>query len=87
MGFSLVVCGLLYAFAYQSHTASWRIIMKKAVIAILSALFLTLSACQPPPVNLMKIEILALDTEQQKQSYAIGASLGQIIESKIFNFF
>jgi FKBP-type peptidyl-prolyl cis-trans isomerase FkpA len=33
----------------------------------------------------MKVEVLTLDTEQQKQSYAIGASVGQIIESKIAN--
>jgi FKBP-type peptidyl-prolyl cis-trans isomerase FkpA len=46
---------------------------------------LTLSACQPSSVDLMKVEILALDTEQQKQSYAMGASMGQIIESKIAN--
>jgi len=29
MGFSFVLCRLVYAFTYQSHTASWRIIMKK----------------------------------------------------------
>ena len=59
--------------------------MKKAVIAILTASFLTLSACQPPPVDPMKVEILILDTEQKKRSYAMGASIGQIIESKIAN--
>jgi FKBP-type peptidyl-prolyl cis-trans isomerase FkpA len=83
MGFSFVICSLVYAFAYRSHTASWRIIMKKVVIAVLTASILTLSACQPPPVDPMNIEILALDTEQQKQSYAMGASMGQIIKSKI----
>ena len=85
MGFSFVSCRLVYAFAYQSHTASWRIIMKKAAIAILSALVLTLSACQPPPIDPMKVEILDLDTQQQKQSYAMGASVGQIIENKVAN--
>ena len=85
MGFSFVICRLVYAFAYQSHTASWRIIMKMLTIAILTASVLILSACQPPPIDPMKVEILALDTEQQKQSYAMGASVGQIIESKMAN--
>ena len=85
MGFSFTLCRLVYALAYQSHTASWRIIMKKALVTILIAFTLTLSACQPPPVELMKVEIVVLDTEQQKQSYAMGASMGQILESKIAN--
>jgi FKBP-type peptidyl-prolyl cis-trans isomerase FkpA len=54
-------------------------------ITIFIASVLTLSACQPPPVDLMKVEILVLDTEPQKQSYAIGASMGHIIENKIAN--
>lgn len=57
--------------------------MKKGTIAIFAASILIISACQPPPVDPMKVEILALDTEQQKQSYAVGASVGQIIQSKI----
>lgn len=61
----------------------WRIIMKKASITVLIVSALILSACQPPPVDPMKVEILALDTEQQKQSYAVGASVGQIIQNKI----
>jgi FKBP-type peptidyl-prolyl cis-trans isomerase FkpA len=85
MGFSFVIVSLLYAFAYRTHTASWRIIMNKASVTILIVYALTLSACQPTPVELMKVEILVLDTEQQKQSYAIGASMGQIIKSKITN--
>jgi FKBP-type peptidyl-prolyl cis-trans isomerase FkpA len=89
MGFSFVICRLVYAFAYQSHTASWRIIMKKASIYTSITIFivsiLTLSACHPPPVDPMKVEILVLSTQQQKQSYAIGASVGHIIESKIAN--
>jgi FKBP-type peptidyl-prolyl cis-trans isomerase FkpA len=56
--------------------------MKKAAIAIFGVFVLTLNACQPP-ADPMRVEILALDTEQQKQSYAMGASVGQIIESKI----
>jgi len=59
--------------------------MKMLTIAILTASVLILSACQPPPADPMKVEILALDTEQQKQSYAMGASVGQIIESKMAN--
>ncbi|GAC17944.1 FKBP-type peptidyl-prolyl cis-trans isomerase [Paraglaciecola arctica] len=57
--------------------------MKKAAIAILIVSVLSLNACQPPPVDPMKVEILVLDTEQQKQSYALGASIGQIIENKM----
>lgn len=83
MGFSFGICRLVYALAHQSYTASWRIIMKKAAIAILIVSVLSLNACQPPPVDPMKVEILVLDTEQQKQSYALGASMGQIIENKM----
>jgi len=85
MGFSFTLCRLVYAFPYQSHTASWRIIMKKASVTLLIASALTLSACQPQTVEFMKVETVVLDTEQQKQSYAMGASIGQIIESKIAN--
>lgn len=85
MGFSFVICRLVYAFAYQSHTASWRNIMKIASIAALVVCALIFSACQPPAVDPMKVEILNLDTEQQKQSYAMGASVGQIIEDKLNN--
>jgi FKBP-type peptidyl-prolyl cis-trans isomerase FkpA len=59
--------------------------MNKASVTILIVFALTLSACQPTPVELMKVEILVLNTEQQKQSYAVGASMGQIIKSKITN--
>jgi FKBP-type peptidyl-prolyl cis-trans isomerase FkpA len=76
---------LVYAFANQSHTACWKIIMKNTSITVLIVSALILSACQPPPVDNMKVEILALDTEQQKQSYALGASMGQIVERKIIH--
>jgi FKBP-type peptidyl-prolyl cis-trans isomerase FkpA len=59
--------------------------MKKASVTILIVCILTLQACQPAPIDPMKVAVLTLDTEQQKQSYAIGASVGQIIESKIAN--
>jgi len=57
--------------------------MKKASITGLIVSILILSACQPPPVDPMKVEILSLDTERQKQSYALGASMGQIVEKKM----
>ena len=58
--------------------------MKKALIAILIGSALGLSACQPAPqpVDLLKVEVLNLETDQQKQAYAMGASVGQFIESK-----
>ena len=83
MGFSFIVWSLVYAFAYQSHTSSWRIIMKKTLITILIAFVVIISACQPPPTDPMKVEILDLDTEQQKQSYAMGANIGHIVENKV----
>lgn len=57
--------------------------MKKVsiIVSVVSALFL--SACQPPPVDPMLVEVLSLETEQQKQSYAMGASMGHILESKM----
>lgn len=57
--------------------------MKKASITGLIVSILILSACQPPPVDPMQVEILPLDTERQKQSYALGASMGQIVEKKM----
>ena len=59
--------------------------MKKALIAILIGSALGLSACQPAPepVDLLKVEVLKLETDEQKQAYAMGASVGQFIESKI----
>lgn len=57
--------------------------MKNASITVLIGSALILSACQPPPVDNMKVEILALDTEQQKQSYALGAIMGHIVKSKL----
>jgi FKBP-type peptidyl-prolyl cis-trans isomerase FkpA len=59
--------------------------MKKALIAILIGSTLGLSACQPAPepVDMLKVEVLKLDTDEQKQAYAMGASVGQFIESKV----
>lgn len=56
--------------------------MKKTVTAILCVSILGLSACQPP-VDPLKVEILALDTELAKQSYAMGASIGNILQDKV----
>lgn len=58
--------------------------MKKTLSTFLIVSVLIFTACQPP-VDPMKVEILTLDSEQQKQSYAMGASMGQIVESKIAN--
>lgn len=59
--------------------------MKKALIAILIGSALGLSACQPAPepLDMLKVEVLTLETDEQKQAYAMGASVGQFIESKI----
>jgi FKBP-type peptidyl-prolyl cis-trans isomerase FkpA len=59
--------------------------MKKALIAILISSAVGLSACQPAPepVDIMKVETLTLTTDAEKQAYAMGASMGQFIESKI----
>jgi FKBP-type peptidyl-prolyl cis-trans isomerase FkpA len=59
--------------------------MKKALIAILIGSALGLSACQPAPepVDMLKVEVLTLETDEQKQAYAMGASVGQFIESKV----
>ena len=40
--------------------------MKKGQITTLIVSVLILSACQPPQAELIKVQILALDTQQQK---------------------
>ena len=55
-----------------------------ASITFLIVSILILCACQPPD-DPMKVEMVALETDLQKQSYAMGASMGQIIENKISN--
>jgi FKBP-type peptidyl-prolyl cis-trans isomerase FkpA len=59
--------------------------VKKASVTFLIVFVLILSACQPPLIDPMKVKILVLNTQQQKQSYAMGASMGQIVESKVAN--
>lgn len=56
--------------------------MKKGAAAILSASILMFTACQPPE-DPLKVEILPLENEQQKHSYAMGANVGHIIEDKL----
>jgi FKBP-type peptidyl-prolyl cis-trans isomerase FkpA len=56
--------------------------MKKIATAILSVSILGLTACQPP-IDPLKVEILPLETEQAKQSYAMGASIGSILQDKV----
>ena len=59
--------------------------MKKTSITVLITTIATLSACQPRPIEPMKAEILSLEGQQRKRSYAMGASLGHIIQNKIAN--
>lgn len=58
--------------------------MKTASIIILIVTILLLSACQPS-VDSTQDELAVLETEQQKRSYAMGASMGQIMQNKITN--
>ena len=57
--------------------------MKKAAIAILITSALGLSACQQPPADPSKVEVMTFDTEQQKQAYAMGATVGQFVEKQL----
>jgi FKBP-type peptidyl-prolyl cis-trans isomerase FkpA len=58
--------------------------MKTASITFLIVSTLALSACTQP-VDPLHVEKVVFDSELQKRSYAMGASMGQIIESKITN--
>jgi FKBP-type peptidyl-prolyl cis-trans isomerase FkpA len=58
--------------------------MKMASITFLIVSTLALSACTQP-VDPLHVEKVVLDSDLQKRSYAMGASMGQIIESKITN--
>lgn len=57
--------------------------MKKAAIAILVTSALGLSACQKDPVDPMKVEAVVLETEEQKQAYALGANIGQFVDKQL----
>jgi FKBP-type peptidyl-prolyl cis-trans isomerase FkpA len=56
--------------------------MKKTLAGTFAVFILMLSACQPP-LDPMKVEVLSLEDQQQKQSYALGASLGQISKDQM----
>jgi FKBP-type peptidyl-prolyl cis-trans isomerase FkpA len=57
--------------------------MKKAAIAILITSALGLSACQQPPADPTEIEVITFETEQQKQAYAMGAMIGQLVDKQL----
>jgi FKBP-type peptidyl-prolyl cis-trans isomerase FkpA len=57
--------------------------MKKAAIAILIASTLGLSACQQAPSDPTNVEVMTFETEQQKQAYAMGATVGQFLEKQL----
>ncbi|MFT4941401.1 MAG: FKBP-type peptidyl-prolyl cis-trans isomerase FkpA [Paraglaciecola sp.] len=57
--------------------------MKKASIAILIASTLGLTACQQAPTDPTKVEVMTFETEQQKQAYAMGATVGQFVEKQL----
>lgn len=57
--------------------------MKKAAIAIMITSALALSACQQKEVDPLKVETLSLETEQQKQAYALGSGLGGFVGQRL----
>jgi FKBP-type peptidyl-prolyl cis-trans isomerase FkpA len=73
---------LLAAYVFAGLSMFWRIIMKKAAIAILVTSALGLSACQKDPVEPTKVEAVVLETEEQKQAYALGANIGQFVDNQ-----
>lgn len=56
--------------------------MKKAGIAMIVASVFALSACQEQS-DPMQVNELKLETDQQQQSYALGASVGSFVEKKL----
>jgi FKBP-type peptidyl-prolyl cis-trans isomerase FkpA len=74
---------LLAAYVFADLFMFWRIIMKKTAIAILVTSTLGLSACQKDPVDPMKVEVAVLETEEQKQAYALGANIGQFVDKQL----
>ncbi|MEP2650572.1 MAG: FKBP-type peptidyl-prolyl cis-trans isomerase [Paraglaciecola sp.] len=60
--------------------------MKKSIFTMLTLSFVILSACQPqskPPRDPLEVEMLPLESDLEKRSYALGASIGHIVEDKI----
>ena len=57
--------------------------MKKAAIAMLVGSAFGLVACQPQAVDPLKVDAVALETDAQKQAYAMGANVGEFIEQRV----
>lgn len=57
--------------------------MKKAAIAMLITSVIGLSACQPQAVDPLKVEVVTLETDQQKQAYALGSNLGAFLQNRL----
>lgn len=57
--------------------------MKKAAIAMLVASSLGLSACQQPAEETTENQTVEFTSEEQKQAYAIGASVGDFVKQRL----
>lgn len=57
--------------------------MKKAAIAMLVTSVIGLSACQQQKADPMLVEDVKLETDEQKQSYAIGSNMGNFLQQNL----
>ncbi|MCV2885823.1 FKBP-type peptidyl-prolyl cis-trans isomerase [Aestuariibacter sp. AA17] len=57
--------------------------MKKAAIAMLVTSVIGLTACQQEKADPMLVEQVTLETDDQKQAYAIGANMGKFLEQNL----
>ncbi|WJG09322.1 FKBP-type peptidyl-prolyl cis-trans isomerase [Aliiglaciecola sp. LCG003] len=57
--------------------------MKKAAIALVVASVFGMTACQQQNADPLAVTEVTLDTEQQKQAYAYGASVGSFVEKQL----
>ena len=57
--------------------------MKKAAIAMIIGSVVGLSACQQQAADPLAVEPVVLETEEQKEAYAIGANLGHYVENRL----
>lgn len=57
--------------------------MKKAAIAMVITSALTLSACQQQEVDPLKVETVTLETDSDKQAYALGSGLGGFVDQQL----
>ena len=57
--------------------------MKKAAIAMLVTSVIGLSACQQQKADPMLVEDVKLETDEQKQSYAIGSNMGSFLQQNL----